>query len=200
MNHLTLSSARAVPPWFSKWLRDNLATFRSRLLLVALAFTLAAGGLAILDGIATKLRRTLVEGQGQLGAIEHLGDGDTWRQRRVESDFLRVQAEGRLWEAESDGLAQANFQAWILEQANNAGMGQLDIRTSINSNANNPLKLRQLTAQVTGRFEANGLFALLRSIAGYDRLLVVNRLEVQTVPFPHFEMLLGTFLRPGPRG
>jgi hypothetical protein len=200
MNHLTLSSARAVPPWLSKWLRDNLATFRSRLLLVALAFTLAAGGLTILDGIASKLRRTLVEGQGQLGAVEHLGDGDTWRQRRAESDLLRVQAEGRLWEAESDGLAQANFQAWILEQANNAGMGQLDIRTSINSNANNPLKLRQLTAQVTGRFEANGLFALLRSIAGYDRLLVVNRLEVQTVPFAHFEMLLGTFLRPGPRG
>jgi hypothetical protein len=79
-------------------------------------------------------------------------------------------------------------------------MGQLEIRTSINSNANNPLKLRQLTAQVSGRFEAAGLLALLRSIAGYDRLLVVNRLDVQTQPFPRFEMLLGTFLRPGPRG
>jgi hypothetical protein len=79
-------------------------------------------------------------------------------------------------------------------------MGQLDIRTSINSNVNNPLKLRQLTAQVTGRFEPNGLLALLRSIFSNDRLLVVNRLEVQTVPFQHFEMLLGTFLRPGPRG
>jgi hypothetical protein len=169
-------------------------------LLVALAFTLAAGGLTVLDGIATKLRGTLAEGQAQLGAIEHLADSDTWRQRRAETDSLRVQAEGRLWEAESDGLAQANFQSWILEQANHAGMGQLEIRTSINSNANNSLKLRQLTAQVTGRFEANGLFTLLRSITSHDRLLVVNRLEVQTVPFPHFEMMLGTFLRPGPRG
>jgi hypothetical protein len=200
MNHLTLLSAQAVPPWLGKWLRDNLATFRSRVLLVALTFTLAVGGLTVLDGIDTKLQRTLAEGQGQLGAIEHLSDSDTWRQRRAETDLLRVQAEGRLWEAESDGLAQANFQAWILEQANHAGMGQLDIRTSINSNANNPLKLRQLTAQVTGRFEPNGLLALLRSIASYDRLLVVNRLDVQTVPFPRFEMLLGTFLRPAPRG
>ncbi|MGC1884574.1 MAG: hypothetical protein WA709_00465, partial [Stellaceae bacterium] len=98
------------------------------------------------------MRRTLAEEQAQLGAIEHLSDSDTWRQRRAETDLLRVQAEGRLWEAESDGLAQANFQAWIIEQSNQAGMGQLDIRTSINSNANNPLKLRQLTAQVTGRF------------------------------------------------
>ena len=202
MNHLTLTLSRAgtVSPWLSKWLRDNLATFRSRVLLVALAFTLAVGGLTLLDGIETKLRRTLAEGQTQLGTIEHLSDSDTWRQRRAETDLLRVQAEGRLWEAESDGLAQANFQAWIIEQANHAGMGQLDIRTSINSNANNPLKLRQLSAQVTGRFEPNGLLALLRSIASYDRLLVVNRLDVQTVPFPHFEMLLGTFLRPAPRG
>jgi hypothetical protein len=200
MNYLTLSTARAVQPWLSRWLRDNLATFRSRLLLVALAFTLAAGGLTVLDGIDTKLQRTLAEAQAQLRAIEHLSESDTWRKRRAETDLLRVQAEGRLWEAESDGLAQANFQAWILEQANHAGMGQLDIRTSINSNTNNPLKLRPLTAQVTGRFEASGLFALLRSIASYDRLLVVNRLEVQTVPFPHFEMLLGTFLRPGPKG
>lgn len=200
MNHLSLSSARAVPSWLSKWLQDNLATFRSRVLLVALAFTLAAGGLTVLDGIDTKLRRTLADEQAQLGAIEHLSDSDTWRQRRAETELLRVQAEGRLWEAESDGLAQANFQAWILEQANHAGMGQLDIRTSINPNVNNPLKLRQLTAQVTGRFEPNGLLALLRSISSNDRLLVVNRLEVQTVPFPHFEMLLGTFLRPGPKG
>lgn len=200
MNYLTVSSVRAVQPWLSRWLRDNLATFRSRLLLVALAFTLAAGGLTVLDEIDTKLQRTLVEAQAQLSAIEHLSDSDTWRGRRAETDLLRVQAEGRLWEAESDGLAQANFQAWILEQAYHAGMGQPDIRTSINSNANNPLKLRQLTAQVTGRFEANGLFGLLRSIASSDRLLVVNRLEVQTAPFPHFEILLGTFLRPGPRG
>ena len=200
MNHLALSNARTVPPWLSKWLRDNLATFRSRFLLVALAFTLVAGGLTVLDGIGTKMRQTLAEEQARLGAIEHLSDSDAWRQRRAESDLLRVQAEGRLWEAESDGLAQANFQAWILEQANHAGMGRLDIRTSINSNTNNPLKLRQLTAQITGRFEANPLFGLLRSIASYDRLLVVNRLEVQTEPFPHFEMLLGTFLRPGQRG
>jgi hypothetical protein len=200
MNYLSLSSARAVQPWLSRWLRDNLATFRSRLLLVALAFTLAAGGLTVLDEIDTKLQRTLAEARAQLRAIEHLSDNDTWRERRAETDLLRVQAEGRLFEAESDGLAQANFQAWILEQANHAGMGQLDIRTSINSNTNNPLKPRQLTAQVTGRFEANGLFALLRSTTSYDRLLVVNRLEVQTVPFPHFEMLLGTFLRPGSRG
>jgi hypothetical protein len=169
-------------------------------LLVALAFTLAASGLTVLDGIDTKLRRTLAEEQDQLGLIEHLGDTDVWHQHRVESDLSRVQAEARLWEAETDGLAQANFQAWILREANQAGIAQVEIRTSINSNASNPLKLRQLTAQVNGRLEATGLLKLLQAIASHDRLLVINRLEVQTTPFLRFEMLLGAFLRPGPRG
>lgn len=199
MNILTLASVRAVTPWVSKWVRDNLATGRSRLLLVGLAFTLAAGGLTILDSIDSKIRRTLADRQSQLAVIEHLGDSDAWRQRRAETDLLRVQAEARLWEAETDGLAQANFQAWLLDQANRAGIAQTEIRTSINSNASNPLKLRLLTAQVTGRFEAAGLFSLLRAIASHDRLLVINRLEVQTVPVSRFEILLGTFLRPASR-
>jgi len=143
------------------------------------------------------MRRTIADRQGQLAVIDHLGDSETWRHRRAETDLLRIQAEGRLWEAETDGLAQANFQAWLIEQANRAGIAQTEIRTSINSNASNPLKLRQLTAQVTGRFEAASLFMLLQSIASHDRLLFINRLEIQTVPFPRVEILLGTFLRPG---
>jgi hypothetical protein len=197
MNVLTLPSARAVPPWIGKWVRDNLATGRSQLLLVGLALTLTAGGLTVLDSIDTKMRRTIADRQGQLAVIDHLGDSETWRHRRAETDLLRIQAEGRLWEAETDGLAQANFQAWLIEQANRAGIAQTEIRTSINSNASNPLKLRQLTAQVTGRFEAASLFMLLQSIASHDRLLFINRLEIQTVPFPRVEILLGTFLRPG---
>jgi Type II secretion system (T2SS), protein M subtype b len=197
MNVLTLSNARAVPPWVSKWVRDNLATGRSRLLLVGFAFTLTASGLTMLDSIDTRMGRTIADRQDRLAVIEHLGDGETWRQRRGETDLLRVQAEGRLWEAETDGLAQANFQAWLLEQANRAGIAQTEVHTSINSNTNNPLKLRQLTAQVTGRFEAAGLLTLLQSIASHERLLVINRLEIQTVPFPRVEILLGTFLRPG---
>jgi Type II secretion system (T2SS), protein M subtype b len=200
MNVLTLPTTRAVPTWISRWLRDNLANRRLRLLLAALGCTLAAGGLTILDSVDTEMRRTGAERQGQLGLIEHLGDTDVWHQHRVESDLSRVQAEARLWEAETDGLAQANFQAWILRQANQAGIAQVEIRTSINSNASNSLKLRQLTAQVNGRLEATGLFKLLQAIASHDRLLVINRLEVQTTPFLRFEMLLGTFLRPGPRG
>jgi hypothetical protein len=198
MSISNISIERVAPPWLSKWLRDNFANRRARYLLVAFGFVLAAGGAAILDSADARLQRTLAERQRQLVRIEHLGETEVWSQRRSETEPTRVQAEGRLWEAETDGLAQANFQAWALEEAARAGLGSVEIHTSINTTTNNSLKLRQLSAQISGRFEAAAFFRLLQAIAGHDRVLVVNRLDIQTVPVSRFEMVLGTFLRPGP--
>jgi hypothetical protein len=199
MSIAILSFGRAAPDRVSNWFRVNLASRRSRVLFIGLVFTLAAAGLTLLDARDAGIAQELHEKQRQLARIEQLGQSDLWHQRRVETDLPRVQAEARLWEAETDGLAQANFQSWILEQANKTGIRVGDIRTSINATANNPLKLRLLTAQLGGRFDADSFFKLLQAIAGYDRIVVIDRLEIQAAPVPHFEMVLGTFLRPAPK-
>lgn len=194
MNLATLSPARIVPAFLGKWLTDNLANRRTRGLLILLGVTFAAAGLLLLDGLDNAMTGRTAELQRRLGRFEQLAGVD-WRQRRAETEPLRVQAEGRLWEAETDGLAQANFQSWITEQAGAAGLGPVEVRTTINSAANNAMKLRQLSAQIGGRFEPEAFFRLLQAIAGHDRLVIVDRLEVQILPVPHFDLQLGTFLR-----
>jgi len=196
MSIADLSLNAMVPASLSKWFSANLASQRTRLLLIMLATTLAAGGLMILDSIDFAVRGRIAERQYRLFRIAQLESVDTWRQRRNETDPLRVQAESRLWEAETDGLAQANFQSWIIEQAGAAGIGTLDVHTTINSTTNNAMKLRELSAQVSGRFEPESFFRLLQAIADHNRLVTVDRLELQTLPVSHFEMMLGTFLRP----
>jgi hypothetical protein len=196
MSIADLSLNAIVPASLSKWLAANLASQRTRLLLMMLAAILAAGGLMILDSVDSAMLKRIAERQYRLVRIEQVESVDTWRQRRNETDPLRIQAESRLWEAETDGLAQANFQAWIIEQAGAAGIGQIDVHTTINSTTNNPMKLRELSAQVSGRFEAESFFKLLQAISDHNRLVIVERLELQTLPVPHFEMMLGTFLRP----
>jgi hypothetical protein len=194
MNLASLLPARIAPTDLGKWLTDNLANRRTRGLLIGLGATIAAAGLLLLDGLDNAMTGRIADLQRRLGRIEQLAGVD-WRQRRADTEPLRVQAEGRLWEAETDGLAQANFQSWIAEQAGAAGLGPIEIHTTINSAANNPMKLRQLSAQIGGRFEPETFFRLLMAIAGHDRLVVVDRLEVQILPVPHFDMQLGTFLR-----
>jgi hypothetical protein len=194
-----LSLARVVPNSLNSWLHANFAPRRSRILLVVLAFILGVGGLTVLDSHDSEILQAMATKQRQLSRIEKLGQTDLWHQRREETDLARVRAEARLWEAETDGLAQANFQSWILEQANRASIGVGDIHTAIDSALASPLKLRHLTAQLAGRFEQDGFVKLLQAIAGHDRLVVVERLEIQVTPVPRFEMVVGTYLRPAPR-
>jgi hypothetical protein len=199
MTIVILSVARAVAKSLDTWLRLNLASRRSRILVRLLIFIIGASGLMIFDARRSEILRDLTANERQLARIEQLGRSDLWHQRREETDLARVRAEARLWEAETDGLAQANFQSWILEQANRAGVGVGDIHTAIDSALANPLKLRHLTAQLAGRFEEDGFVNLLQTIAGHDRLVVVERLEIQVTPVPRFEMVVGTYLRPAPR-
>ena len=166
------SLPRSIPPWIGNWLRDNLASRRSRFLVVAFAFILGASGLTLFDAADSEVLRVLAERRTQLVRIDQLGKTDVWHQRRDETEPLRVQAEARLWDGETDGIAQANFQSWIVELANRAGIGRIEVRTSINATANNPLKLRQLSAQVSGQFETASFFKYLQAVAGDDRLLV----------------------------
>jgi hypothetical protein len=178
-----------------KRLAANFSNRRTRVLLLLLGATTAIASLTMLDALDTALQRRIAECQQQLARVEQLANAD-WRQRRDETEPLRVKAESRLWEAETDGLAQANFQSWITEQAGAAGVGPIEVHTAINANTNNPMKLRQLSAQVSGRFEPEGFFRLLQAIAGNDRLVIVERLDVQMLPVAHFEMMLQTYLRP----
>jgi hypothetical protein len=196
MNIANSDQLRLVLTGADKWLRDNLASRRSRFLVAVLIFLVVASGLAVLASTDASVLQSLKLQQMQLAKLQQLGGSDAWQRSRTETDLARVRAEGRLWEAETSGLAQANFQTWITDSATLAGIGPIDVRISINASANNPLKLRQLSAQIHGRFDAVALFKFARAIAAQDHLLVVDRLEVQTVPAPYFEMLLETYLRP----
>src|ERR1051325_11542906 len=89
--------------WIGKWLRENTANPRSRLLLLGLAVAVAAAGLTLLDSLDGTIAGRIKERQQQLARFENVGDAAVWHRRRTETDLARVQAEARLWEAETAG-------------------------------------------------------------------------------------------------
>ena len=191
-----LAFFRVAPEQVGRWWRDGAANRRARALLVALGFTLAASGLMLLDSRDGEIRREAADKRAQLFRLEQVGQTELWQRRREEAQLARNQAETRLWEAETDGLAQANFQSWLLDEAKQAGVAVGEMRSSIDANPNNPLKLRRVSAQVSGRFEAAGFVKLLQAMATQERLVVIERLDIHVAPMPRFEMVLGAFLRP----
>jgi hypothetical protein len=196
ISSVNLTFFRMAPEQVGRWWRDGAANSRARVLVVALGFTLAASGLVILDSRDSEIQREAADKRAQLFRIQQVGQTELWQRRREETQSARNQAEARLWEAETDGLAQANFQSWLLDEAKQAGIAVGEMRSSIDANHNNPLKLRRVSAQVSGRFEAAGFVKLLQAIASQERLVVIERLDIHVAPMPRFEMVLAAFLRP----
>jgi hypothetical protein len=189
-------SLRSATDGIGEWWRAQWAVRRARIAVVALAFALGVSGLFWLDARGREIRQDLAQTRLLISRTEKIGPTDLWRQRRAETDGLRRQTEGRFWEGETDGLAQANFQSWIADQANQAGLRITDIRSSINTTTGSAAKLRHISAQISGRFDPDAFFKLLQVVATHQRTVVVEQLEIQIAPVPRFDMTLGGFLPP----
>jgi hypothetical protein len=132
----------------------------------------------------------------QLATMRRLAGQVEWKSRREAVQRTRVQLESRLWEAESDGLAQANFQDLIGKFAKEANLQHVDAHVEIINASPGTQNYREMSATVTGSFAAPSLQKFLASLEQDGHILVVDRLKVETAPVPRFEMLLSTYLRP----
>ncbi|MBW0008282.1 MAG: hypothetical protein JO335_11295 [Sphingomonas sp.] len=132
-----------------------------------------------------------------LVTLRRLAGQTEWRKRSETVGSLRAQIENRLWDVESDGLAQANFQDLIAKFAERNKLEATDIRVEIVAAASASTKLRQMTASFSGRFDGEKLQNFLADLARDRHLLVVDRLRIETIPLPKYVMAVTTYLRAG---
>jgi hypothetical protein len=132
----------------------------------------------------------------QLTVLRRLGGQTEWKARSDTAQRLRVQLESRLWEAESDGLAQANFQDLIAKFGKSAAMSRVDVHVEIINATAATQNYRQMSATVGGPFTADSMQKFLAELEGDGHMLVVDRLRIETASVPRFEMLISTYLRP----
>jgi hypothetical protein len=131
-----------------------------------------------------------------LVTLRRLAGQTEWRKRSDTVQRLRNQIESRLWDAQSDGLAQANFQDLIAKLAERNKLEATDIRVEIVAAVGASTKLRQMTASLSGRFDGGKLQNFLADLARDRHFLVVDRLRIETIPVPKYVMALTTYLRP----
>lgn len=134
----------------------------------------------------------------QIAILRRLAGQNEWKVRLENVQHLRVQLESRLWEAESDGLAQANYQDLITRLGQFANLPRVDVRVEIIGTTAANHTYRQMAATVSGPFTPQGLEKFLASLESDGHMLVVDRLRIETAPVPRFEMQLSTYLRPMP--
>jgi hypothetical protein len=114
----------------------------------------------------------------RLERLHALSQERQWPERMDQARALRVQMEGRLWRAESQGLAQATIQTWLDSRLKRIGMNEARVRVG------DALPLKEIpgvwsvSTQVDGRFSPNQVLNLLKLVETSPQALVVERLEM----------------------
>jgi len=150
----------------------------------------------LMDDAHSRKRQEIGAAAQQLMQLRHLAQETEWRDRRTAVEHLRLQLESRLWAADSEALAQANFQDTLVKLAGTSDMPSFDIRVELVANPANALKLRQMSASLSGAFNAEALQRFLAAMARDEHFLVVDRLHIELAASPRFDMLVTTYLRP----
>jgi Type II secretion system (T2SS), protein M subtype b len=179
---------------FERETRDNP---RIHLGILAIAAILLIGFWFRIDDSHRRAASDIAAGESQTAGLRRLADQKDWTARLKSVQGLRAQLENRLWEADSDGLAQADFQDLITELAKQATIQHLDSHVEIVGVTPESQSFRQMSATVSGVFNPDTMQKFLAGLDSDKHLLVVDRLRIETMPIPRFEMLLSTFLRPG---
>jgi hypothetical protein len=178
-------------------LKSNRRALCGLLLIVSL---IAAYGLAALLDAAAAARVMYRQDLANLGRIVAIGDEHDWPARAQQSGGMRSQLEGRLWTAESEGVARADIQDWVSGVSRDVGLQSLDVRTESTRPEGLPADMRRIAATVTARPGEQALTALLERIARSPHLLAIDRLNVKQTPAPALEMVLVGYARIGAVG
>jgi hypothetical protein len=172
-------------------LRTELKTNRRAAVGLLVLGCLAAGyGLLILDGAIGSLGTSYSEASHRLERVIASGREKDWPARAAASAAMRKSLEARLWKGESEGMARADLQDWVTNNAREAGLEKAQVRIELIKLKEMPADFRQLTATITALDTEVSLLAFLDRIKREPRLLVVDHLLVRQRPVPSLEMKL----------
>jgi hypothetical protein len=176
--------------------REAKANPRVLIGLAAILLLLWSYGLiAIHDAVATSERR-LLDAQTEIRRVTQIAGETGWDQRAQEANALKERLLARLWSADTEGQAQADFQEAVARAARDSGLGRPQIRVDRDPTQNQTLGVRVINASVSADFAPEPLSAFLIKLAELDRTIQVRTLRTTRQPLARLDVLVTTYHGP----
>lgn len=192
---------RTEPATPANRLWSELRTNRRAQLGAAVIVILVAGyGLSLLRSASDQSEARYRRAEQTLARIAATEADHDWPQRAKESAAVLKQLDQQLWSGESEGVAQADLQAWIGSLGREIGLSMLDIHIESGKLKDFPPELRQITATVTAQPSETAVVALLERLEQPPHMTVVSRVRVRQQPSPLLELVLVGYARIAPSG
>jgi Tfp pilus assembly protein PilO len=168
---------------------------RARWLLAVVAVLLVGYAIVELAVRNAALKTEVTRRQRVENQLEVISKETDWADRRQTAEALREQLESRLWSADTDGLTLADFQDWISKAARESALTISEVRPEIDPAATNSAQARRMSASVYGVFDPTAMTRFLALVARNNRVMVVEKLKIQSSPVLRFDLTLTTYLR-----
>lgn len=181
---------------------EMVSNERLILMLAAMVVLVWLSALYGLWSVTAGMRAQLVASKTSLARLQAEVTSEAWPKRVEDSRALSAQLSGRLWEADTAGLAEASFEAWLRTHfgKNGAEPQQIQItRSSALGRDGQPspafVGVQRMTAKVLGPFDPAALTQVLADIVEADKFIVVDRMIIRAGANNRLEMDVSTFVR-----
>lgn len=145
-------------------------------IIVALLLTY---GLSRLHVYEKQLQQNYQEVTGRWQQLKEVAGQTQWANHAQQAVALREQLEQQLWQANTKGMAQAVLQTWLQEEIFFAQIKDAGLKMQTTLSVPKYPNLWQISAESQADFEPKTLQKLLLAIEGYEKLTVVERLEIR---------------------
>lgn len=138
----------------------------------------------------------------KIARIQSTAAQTDWPTRLSDARALQTRLEKDLWRETSIGLAQASFNDWLSQLAQQANLGKIQLSVaaqgeeaagkekSDKSASAAPNGLWKASAKLAFDFNPQTFYPFLGKLANNDRQVVIESLTVRSLPAPKAEMLL----------
>ncbi len=148
----------------------------------------------------------------QYSRLTALAGQKQWLERGEAAKLLKVQMEGRLWQAGTPGLAQATFQDWMSQTLTQAGTTRPALTVTIfdeksadvpgqnaKEGAGEPVlaDLWKITARAEFDFSPPSFYKLMVQLGSNERRVVIESLTIRKEPAPRADIVMVAYFQKG---
>jgi hypothetical protein len=131
-----------------------------------------------------------------LARLQDVTSQAEWIQRAEYAKSAKVSLESKLWTAASKGLAQADFQAWLMGQINAAKIKTTKMTVEEAKDEPRQNHIWLVVAKLEGFFEPEALERLLLNLAQHPKWVVIDTFEVrQSNRSPRFTLMMSVYFQ-----
>jgi hypothetical protein len=157
------------------------------------------GLIGLVDAVDASARR-LADAELELRRATGLAGESGWEARVAEAEGLKARLIQRLWVAETEGQAMADFQEAMSKAARESGIGRVQVRVDRDPTQAQASGLRVFNATIGGDFAPEALSNFLLKLEATDRFIQVRTLRTVRQPIARLDMTVATYHGPPTQG